>query len=130
MVSFSATSKAVILVAIYIILCLQNKTFADKVQKHSGSGNCRGKCNKNLTVLLRFFFSNTYLTYFSDTMLLSAVLKRVKFILSLFLSIFKYRIFKFFFFLTYLHLTLYNNNNSSVSREFLPRHVNTINLQN
>ena len=43
------------------------------------------KCTKNLAALLRFFFCNTYLTYFSDTMLLSTVLKRVRFILSLFL---------------------------------------------
>ena len=56
-------------------------------------------------------------------MLLSTVLKRVRFILSLFFSIFKYRIFMFFLFLTYLHLILYKNN-SSVSRDFLPRHVN------
>ena len=49
--SFSATSKAVILVAIYIVLCLQNKTFVDKVPKHSGSGNCCGKCAKNLAAL-------------------------------------------------------------------------------
>ena len=121
--SFSATSKAVILVTIYIVLCLQNKTFVDKVLKHSGSGNCCGKCAKNLAALLRFFFSNTYLTYFSGTMLLPTVLKRVKFILSLFFSIFKYRIFMFLLFLTYLHLILYKNN-SSVSRDFLPRHVN------
>ena len=45
--SFTATSKAVILVAIYIVLCLQNKTFVDKVLKHSGSGNCCGKCAEN-----------------------------------------------------------------------------------
>ena len=121
--SFSAISKAAILVAIYIVLCLQNKTFAEKVQKHSGSSNHCGKCTKNLAALLRIFFSNTYLTYFSGTMLLSTVLKRVKFILSLFFSIFKYRIFMFFLFLTYLHLILYKNN-SSVSRDFLPRHVN------
>ena len=121
--SFSATSKAAILVAIYIVLSLQNKTFAEKVQKHSGSGNHCGKCTKNLAALLRIFFSNTYLTYFSGTMLLSTVLKRVKFILSLFFSIFKYRIFMFLLFLTYLHLILYKNN-SSVSRDFLPRHVN------
>ena len=76
--SFSATSKAVILVAIYIVLCLQNKTFPDKVLKHSGSGNCCGKCTKNLAALLRFFFSYTYLTYVSGTMLLSTVLKHVK----------------------------------------------------
>ena len=81
------------------------------------------KCTKNLAALLRFFFSNTYFTYFSDTMLLSTVLKRVRFILPLFFSIFKYRIFMFFPFLTYLHLILYKNN-SSVSRDFLPRHVN------
>ena len=93
--SFSATSKAVILVAIYIVLCLQNKTFVDKVLKHSGSGNCCGKCAKNLAALLRFFFSNTYLTYFSGTMFFSTGLKRVKCILSLFFSIFKYRIFVF-----------------------------------
>ena len=79
--NFSATSKAVILVAIYIVLCLQNKTFVDKVLKHSASGNFCGKCAKNLAALLGFFFSNTYLTYFSGTMLLSTVLKCVKFIL-------------------------------------------------
>ena len=112
-----------ILVTIYIVLCLQKKTFADKVQKHSGSGNCCGKCTKNLAALLQFFFSNTYLTYFSDTMLLSTVLKCVKFILSLFFSIFKYRIFMFFPFLTYLHLIFYKNN-SCTSRDLLPRHVN------
>ena len=61
--SFSANSEAVILVAIYIALCLQNKTFVDRVQKHFGSGSCCGKCTKNLAALLRFFFSNTY---FSD----------------------------------------------------------------
>ena len=93
--SFSATSKAVILVAIYIVLYLQNKTFVDKVLKHSGSGNCCGKCAKNLAALLRFFFSNTYLTYFSGTMFFSTGLKRVKCILSLFFSIFKYKIFVF-----------------------------------
>ena len=95
--SFSATSKAVILVAIYIGLCLQNKAFADKFQKHSRSGNCCGNCTKNVAALLRFFFPNTYLTYFSGTMLLSTLLKRVKFILSLF-SIFEYRIFMFLLF--------------------------------
>ena len=96
--SFSATSKAVILVAIYIVLCLQNKTFLDTVHKHFGSGNCCGKCTENLAALLRFFFSNTYLTYFSGTMLLSTVIKHAKFILSHFFSIFKYRIFMFFLF--------------------------------
>ena len=60
--SFSATSKAVILVAIYIFLCLQNKTFVDKVLKHSRSGIYCGKCAKNLAALFGFFFSNTCLT--------------------------------------------------------------------
>ena len=120
--SFSATSKAVILVAFYIVLCLPNKKIADKFQKHSGSGNYCGKYTKDLAALLRFFFSNTYLTYFSGTMLLSTVLKRVKFILSLVFSIFKDRIFMFFLFLTYLHLILCKNN-SSITRDFLPRHV-------
>ena len=98
MESFSATSKAVILVAIYTVLCLQNKRFVDRVQKHFGPGNCCGKSTKNLAPLLRFFYSITYLTYFSGTPLLSTVLKSVKFILSLFFSIFKYKIFMFFLF--------------------------------
>ena len=55
-------------------------------------------------------------------MLLSTVLKRVKLILSLFFGIFKYRIFMFLLFLTYLHLILYKNN-SFVRRDFLPRYV-------
>ena len=82
--SFSVTSKAVILVAIYVFLCLQNKTFADKVEKHFISGNCCGKSTKNVNALLRFFFSITYLMYVAGTMVLSTVLKSVKFILSLF----------------------------------------------
>ena len=46
--SFINTLKAVILIAIFIVLCLQNKTFVDRVQKHFGSGNCCGKCTKYL----------------------------------------------------------------------------------
>ena len=83
--SFSDTSKAVILVTFYIVLCLQNKTFVDRVQKYFGSGNCCGKSTKNLPALLWYFFSAIYLTYFSGIMLLSTVLESVKFILSLFL---------------------------------------------
>ena len=121
--NFSAASKAVILVVIYIVLCLQNKIFVYRVQKYFGSGNYCGKSTENLAAVLRFFFSITYLTHFSGTMLFSTVLKSVKFILSLFFSIFKYRIFMFFLFLQYLHLILYKNS-SSVSRNFLPGHVN------
>ena len=62
--SFSDTSKAAIPVTFYIVLCLQNKTFVDRVQKCFGSGNCCGKSTKNLAALLQFFFSVTYLTYF------------------------------------------------------------------
>ena len=83
--SFSDTSRAVILVTFYIVLCLQNKTFVDRVQKYFGSGNCCGKSTKNLAALLWYFFSAIYLTYFSGIMLLSTVLESVKFILSLFL---------------------------------------------
>ena len=96
--SFSTTSKVAILVAIYIVLCLQNKTFVDRVQKHFQSSNCCSNSTKNLVSLLRFFFSITYLTYFSGTMLLSTVLKSIKFILSLFFSVFESRIFMFFLF--------------------------------
>ena len=115
--SFSTTSKAAILVAIYIVLCLQNKIFVDRVQKHFQSSNCCSNSTKNLVALLRFFFSITYLTYSSGTMSLSTVLKNIKFILSLFLSVFECRIFMFFLFLTYLYPILYKSN-SSVSRTF------------
>ena len=104
--SFSDTSKAVILVTFYIVLCLQNKTFVDRVQKYFGSGNCCGKSTKNLASLLCSFFPVTYLTYYSGIMLLSTLLKSVKFILSLFFNIFKCRIFVFPF-LMYLHAILY-----------------------
>ena len=93
--SFIDTSKAVILVTFFIVLCLQNKTFIDRVQKYFGSGNFCGKSTKNLASLLCSFFSVTYLTYYSGIMLLSAVFKSVRFILSLFLVFFKYRIFMF-----------------------------------
>ena len=121
--SFSDTSKAVIPVTIYIVLCLQNKTFVDRFQKYIGSGICCGKSTIKLAALLRFFFSVTCLTYFTGTMLLSTAIKSVKIILSLFFSIFKYRIFMCLLFLMDLHPTLYKNN-SSASGNFLPGHVN------
>ena len=116
--SFSATSKAVILVAIYIVLSLQNRGFRNISDLATFVTS-----NKYLAFLLQFFFSIIYLTYFSGTILLSAILKNVKFILSPFFSIFKHRIFMFFFFLRYLHPILYKNN-SSISINFLPVHVN------
>ena len=103
--SFSDTSKAVILVTFYIVLCLQNKTFVDRVQKYFGSGNCCGKSTKNLAALL-CFFSVTYLTYYSG-MLLSTVLKGVKFILSLFLVFLNTEYLCFPFLIMYLHAILY-----------------------
>ena len=48
----------------HIVLCPQNKTFVDKVQKYFGSGNCCVKSTKKLAALLWFFFSITYLSYF------------------------------------------------------------------
>ena len=54
--SFNVTSNAAILVTIYIVLYLQNKTFLDRVQEHFVSGNCCSKSTKNLAVLLRGFF--------------------------------------------------------------------------
>ena len=83
--SFSDTSNVVLLARFYIVLCLQNKTFVDRVQKYFGSSNCCGKSTKNLAALLWSFFPVTYRTYYSGTKLLSTVLKSVKFILSLFI---------------------------------------------
>ena len=55
--SFSTTSKAVILVAIYIVLCLRNKTFVIGFRNILYSfSNCCGKSTKNLAALMRFFF--------------------------------------------------------------------------
>ena len=66
-----------------------------------------------MAALLHFSFINTY---FSGTMLLSAVLKSVKSILSLFFKISKNGLFMYFLFKTYLQPILYKNN-SSVSRK-------------
>ena len=49
--SFSTTSKAAILVAIYRVLCLQNKIFVDRVQKHFQSSNC---CSNSTTAVFLF----------------------------------------------------------------------------
>ena len=46
--NFSDISKTVILVTFYIVYCLQNKTFADRVYKYFGSGNCCDKSTKDL----------------------------------------------------------------------------------
>ena len=121
--SFRDTSKTFILVkSFYIVVCLQNKTFVDRVQKYFGSGNCWGKSTENLAALLWFFFSPTYLTYFSDTMLLSTVWKSFKFILSLFL-VFLNTEYLCFSFLMYWHAILYKNN-FSICGNLLPGHVN------
>ena len=110
--SMNDTSKAIILVTIYIDLCLQNKRFVDRVQTYFGSNICCGNSTKNLAALLRFFFSVTYLTYFADAMLLSTVLKSVNFILSLFLVFLNTEYLCFSLVLTYLHPILHKNNSS------------------
>ena len=94
MVSFSDTSKAVILVTFYIVLCLQNKTFVDRVQKYFGSCNCCGKSTKKIFV---FFFRHLPdLLLWHNVTFYSIKKCQVDFI-TLF-SIFKYRIFMFFLF--------------------------------
>ena len=54
--SFRDTFEAIILVTFYIVLCLQNKTVVDRIQKHCGTCNCCDKSAKHLTALLRGFF--------------------------------------------------------------------------
>ena len=58
--SFSVTFKTIILVTIYIFLYLQNKSFLGRVHKYFIYGNYCGKSTKQLAILLRFFFSITY----------------------------------------------------------------------
>ena len=96
--SFSDTSKAVILVTFYIVLCLQNKTFVDRVQKYFGSGNCCGKSTKNLASLLWSFFPCHLpdLLFRYNVTFCSIKKWQVHFITHF--SIFKYRIFMFFLF--------------------------------
>lgn len=90
--SFVVISKAFTLNSICIVLCLQDKAFVKRVQKHVISTNCRGKYTENLTALLWFFFPIIYLRYFSVKILynvrfiLSIHVISVKFILSLFLT--------------------------------------------
>lgn len=90
--SFVVISKALTLNSISIVLCLQDKAFVKRVQKHFVSTNCRGKYTENLTALLWFFFPIIYLRYFSVKILynvrfiLSIHVISVKFILSLFLT--------------------------------------------
>ena len=59
MANFTVTSKAVILVTIYVVFCLQNKIFIDTVQKRLISETCCGKFADSLCVLLYFFFFST-----------------------------------------------------------------------
>ena len=89
MKNFNVTSIAVLPVTIYIVLWFQHKIFTDTVQKYFISGRCCGKSAKSLGALLHFFFPTTYLTYFSDKILFSTVLKIIKFIFSIVFSIFK-----------------------------------------
>ena len=57
--NFNFTSKAVILVTIYIALSLQNKIFIDTVQKRFISESRCGKSTKSLGALLHFFAAPT-----------------------------------------------------------------------
>ena len=113
--SFSDTCKAVILVTFCIVLCLQNKTFIDRVQKYldPAIAGC-------LPAI--FLFHHLPDLFFWHNVTFYSIKKCQVHFMTLF-SIFKYRIFMFFLFSMYLHPVLHKNN-SFGGGNFLPGHVN------
>ena len=117
MEDFSLNFKVFTLVTTCLVFCLKNKTFVVTVQKFCPKGSYWIKPCENLSFLVHFILFVICITFLLVKILLSTVLKTANFIVSLFCTIFKYRIIITFLFLTFEHERLFKNH-LSVNRSF------------
>ena len=95
---FSLNFKVFILITTCLVFCLKNKTFVVTVQKFCLKGSYWIKPWESLSFLVHFILFAICITFLSAKILLSTVLKNAIFIVSLFCTIFKYRMIITFFF--------------------------------
>ena len=115
---FSLNFKVFIPITTYLVFCLKNKTFVVTVQKFCPKESYWIKPWESLSFLVHFILFAIGITFFSVKILLSTVLKSANFIVSLFCTIFKYRMIITFLFLTFEHVRLFENT-LSVNRPFM-----------
>ena len=107
MKDFSLNFKVFILIIIFLVFCLKNKTFFVTVRKFCPK-RILDQTSWKFKFLSSFILFIICITYLLVKILLSAVLKSPNFVVSLFCTIFKYRIIAtFLFFLTFDHERLF-----------------------
>ena len=115
---FSLNFKVFILITTCLVFCLKNKTFVVTVHKFCPKGSYCIKPWESLSFLVHFIIFAICITLLAVKRLLSMVLKSTNFIVSLFCTIFKYRMIITFLFLTFEHERLFKNP-LSVNRAFM-----------
>ena len=88
---FSLNFKVFILITIYLVFSLKNKTFVVTAQKFYTKGSYWIKTFESLIFLVHFILFAICITSLLVKILFSTVLKSANFIVSLFCTIFKYR---------------------------------------
>ena len=114
----SLNLKVFILITTCIVFCLKSKAFVVTVQEFCPKGSYWIKTWESLSFLVHFILFAICITFLSVKKLLSVVLKSANFIVSLFCTIFKYRMIITFLFLTFEHERLFENP-LSVNRPFI-----------
>ena len=110
--------KVFILITTCLVFCLKNKTFVVTVQIFCPKGSYWIKPWEILSLLVHFILFAICITFLSVKILISTVLKSANFTVSLFCTIFKYRMIITFLFLTFEHERLFENP-LSVNRPFM-----------
>ena len=118
MEDFSLNFKVFILITTCLVFFLKNKTFVVTMQKCCPKGSYWIKPCESLSFLVHFIFFAICITFLLVKILLSTVLKSVNFIVSLFCTIFKYRVTITFLFLTFEHERLFESH-LSVNRSLM-----------
>ena len=98
---FSLNFKVFILITTSLVFCLKNKTLVVTVQKFCPKGCYWTKPWESLSFLVHYIVFAICITFLSVKILLSTVLKSGNFIVSLFCTIFRYRMIITFLFLTF-----------------------------
>ena len=117
MEDFSLNFKVFILITICLVFCLKNMIVV-MVQKFCPKGSYMIKPCESLSFLVHFILFAICITFLLGKILLSMVLRSINFIVSLFCTIFKYRIVITFLFLKFEHERLFRNY-LSVYRSFM-----------
>ena len=106
---FNLNFKIFVLITIYLVFCLKNKTFVVTAQKFYTKGSYWIKPCERMSFLVQFILFTICITSLLVKILFSIIRKSDNFIVSLFCTIFKYRMIITFLFLTLEHEKLFVN---------------------